>query len=67
MNKAKVSIEKVADYKSEEIYTALQRSLSRLGGLENIIRPRSKVFVKINHLSPPSSPDDAIVTHPSFA
>jgi uncharacterized protein (DUF362 family)/NAD-dependent dihydropyrimidine dehydrogenase PreA subunit len=66
MKKAKVSIEKVADYNSEEIYTALQRSLSRLGSLENIIKPRSKVFVKINHLSPPSSPDDAIVTHPSF-
>jgi len=66
MKKARVSIEKVADYNSEEIYTALKRNLSLLGGLENIIRPRSKVFVKINHLSPPSSPDDAIVTHPSF-
>jgi len=66
MKKAKVSIEKVADYNSEEIYTALQRNLSSLGGLKNIIKPRSKVFVKINHLSPPSSPDDAIVTHPSF-
>jgi uncharacterized protein (DUF362 family) len=67
MKKAKVSIEKVPDYNSQEIYAALQRSLSLLGGLENIIEPRSKVFVKINHLSPPSSPDDAIVTHPSFA
>ncbi len=66
MKKAKVAISKVADYKSEEIYSALKRSLSLLGGLENIIKPRSKVFVKINHLSPPSSPDDAIVTHPSF-
>jgi len=66
MKKARVSIEKIADYNSEEIYTALKRNLSLLGGLENIIRPRSKVFVKINHLSPPSSPDDAIVTHPSF-
>jgi len=66
MKKAKVSIVKVADYNSEEIYTALKRNLCLLGGLENIIKPRSKVFVKINHLSPPSSPDDAIVTHPSF-
>jgi uncharacterized protein (DUF362 family)/NAD-dependent dihydropyrimidine dehydrogenase PreA subunit len=66
MKKAKVSIVKVADYDNEEIYTALKRNLSLLGGLENIIKPRSKVFVKINHLSPPSSPDDAIVTHPSF-
>ena len=66
MKKAKVSIARVEDYNSEAICTALQRSLSRLGGLENIIKPRSKVFVKINHLSPPSSPDDAIVTHPCF-
>jgi NAD-dependent dihydropyrimidine dehydrogenase PreA subunit len=66
MNKAKVSIEKVADYNREAICTALKRSLSLLGGLENIIKPRSKVFVKINHLSPPSSPDDAVVTHPYF-
>ncbi|NOR21193.1 MAG: DUF362 domain-containing protein [Candidatus Aminicenantes bacterium] len=66
MKMAKVSIVKVADYNSEEIYTALKRNLSLLGGLEDIIKPRSKVFVKINHLSPPSSPDDAIVTHPYF-
>lgn len=66
MKKTKVSIVRVADYDSEEIYTALKRNLSLLGGLENIIKPRCKVFVKINHLSPPSSPDDAIVTHPSF-
>ncbi|NIO49664.1 MAG: DUF362 domain-containing protein [Candidatus Aminicenantes bacterium] len=66
MKKAKVSIVKVADYNSEEIHTALKRNLSLLGDLEKIIKPRSKVFVKINHLSPPSSPDDAIVTHPSF-
>ncbi|GAI25772.1 unnamed protein product, partial [marine sediment metagenome] len=66
MKTAKVSIVKVAHYNSEEIYTALKRNLSLLGGLENIIKPRSKVFVKINHLSPPSSPDDAIITHPYF-
>ena len=67
MRKAKVSIVKVGDYKSEEIYRALKRSLSLLGGLENILRPKSKVFVKINHLSPSSSADEAIVTHPAFA
>jgi uncharacterized protein (DUF362 family)/NAD-dependent dihydropyrimidine dehydrogenase PreA subunit len=66
MKRAKVSIVKVGDYNSKEIQTGLKRSLSLLGGLENIIKPRSKVFVKINHLSPPSFPDDAIVTHPSF-
>jgi uncharacterized protein (DUF362 family)/NAD-dependent dihydropyrimidine dehydrogenase PreA subunit len=67
MKKAKVSIVKAGSYDSEELYTALKRSLSFLGGLEKIFKPRSKVFVKINHLSPPSRPDEAIVTHPSFA
>ena len=66
MRKAKVTIAKVSDYKSEEVYEALKKSLSLLGGLENILKHRSKVFVKINHLSPPSSPDKAIVTHPDF-
>ena len=67
MKKSKVSITRVADYKNEEIHKALERSLFLLGGLENIIKPQSKIFVKINHLSPPSSPDEAIVTHPTFA
>lgn len=66
MRKAKVSIVKLAEYKSEEVYEGLKKSLSLLGGLENILKRQSKVFVKINHLSPPSSPDKAIVTHPDF-
>ncbi|GAG17790.1 unnamed protein product, partial [marine sediment metagenome] len=43
MKTAKISIVKVADYNSGEIYTALKKNLSLLGGLENIIKPRSKV------------------------
>lgn len=66
MKKAKVSVVKVTDYKSDKIDEALKRSFALLGGLENILRPRAKVFVKINHLSPPSSPDKSIVTHPAF-
>ncbi len=66
MKKARVSIVKLADYNSENIRKALVRSLSHWGGLENLIQPRSHVFVKINHLSPPSAPDKAIITHPVF-
>lgn len=66
MCEAKVSIVKVKEYKSEEVYKAIKKGLDLIGGLENILKPRSKVFVKINHLSPPSSPDKAIVTHPIF-
>jgi len=66
MRNTKVSIVKLTGYKSEEVCKALKKSLSLLGGLENIIKPHSKVFVKINHLSPPSAPERSIVTHPGF-
>ncbi len=66
MKKARVSIVKQADYNSSGIHKSLKKSLSYLGGLENLIQPGSHVFVKINHLSPPSPPEKAIVTHPAF-
>ena len=66
MKKVRVSIVKQADYNSTEIHEGLKQSFSYLGGLENLIRPGSHVFVKINHLSPPSPPEKAIVTHPAF-
>lgn len=62
----KVSVAKLKEYKSKDIYTAVKKCLDLLGGLESIFRPRSKIFVKINHLSPPSPPERGIVTHPSF-
>lgn len=66
VKKARVSIVKIADYDSEEIHTALETCLLNLGGIEKLIQRRSNVFVKINHLSPPSRPEKAIVTHPLF-
>ncbi|MFQ6082226.1 MAG: DUF362 domain-containing protein [Candidatus Aminicenantia bacterium] len=66
MKKVKVSVVKLADYENERVYEALKTSLALLGGLEKILKPRSKVFVKINHLSPPSQGDRGIVTHPAF-
>jgi len=66
MEKTKVSIVKLVDYQSESTLAALKRSLNLLGGLEKFIKTGSRVFVKINHLSPPSPPEKAIVTHPFF-
>jgi uncharacterized protein (DUF362 family)/Pyruvate/2-oxoacid:ferredoxin oxidoreductase delta subunit len=34
--------------------------------LDAIFKPRSNIFVKINHLSPASSPEKGIITHPAF-
>jgi uncharacterized protein (DUF362 family)/NAD-dependent dihydropyrimidine dehydrogenase PreA subunit len=66
MKKARVSIVKQADYNSSKMHESLKKSFSYFGGLENLIQPGSHVFVKINHLSPPSPPEKAIVTHPAF-
>jgi uncharacterized protein (DUF362 family)/NAD-dependent dihydropyrimidine dehydrogenase PreA subunit len=66
MKKTKVAIQRAFGYESENVRLALIKSLDFLGGLEHIIQPKSHVFVKINHLSPPSPPDDMIVTHPVF-
>ena len=66
MAKTKVSIQRAINYEGESIRKALIKCLDLLGGLERIIRPRSSVFIKINHLSPPSPPEAMIVTHPTF-
>lgn len=66
MKKAKVAIQRVPDYEPRNIRKGLIQCFSFQGGLESIVKAESKVFVKINHLSPPSSPEEAIVTHPSF-
>jgi len=66
MKEPKVSIEKVENYEPQNICSGLKKALDLLGGLENTVPPKSRVFVKINHLSPPSPPEKAIVTHPAF-
>jgi len=66
MNKAKVSIVRAHDYDYAEIYASVEKGIELLGGLTQIVSPGSKVFVKINHLSPPSPAEKGIVTHPVF-
>jgi len=66
MNRTKVSIVRAYDYGSTQICSAIEESINLIGGLETIIKPCSKVFIKINHLSPPSEAERGIVTHPAF-
>ena len=66
MGKTKVSVQRALNYERKSVRSALIKCLHLIGGLEQIIRPKSRVFVKINHLSPPSPPDDVIITHPAF-
>ena len=66
MDKVKVSIVRAYDYERTELIPAIESSLTLIGGVDSIVKPGSKVFVKINHLSPPSEADKGIVTHPVF-
>lgn len=65
MHKVKVSVAKAPEYNSGIIRNALLECFGLLGGLDTIIQPRSRVFIKINHLSSSHS-DRGIITHPVF-
>ncbi len=66
MNKAKVSIVRAVDYGRAGIDAAVEEAVELIGGLEQMVKPGSRVFVKINHLSPASPAERGIVTHPAF-
>ena len=66
MNRAKVSIVRAHDYDCAEIRAAVEKGIELIGGIEEIVPPGSRVFVKINHLSPPSPAEKGVVTHPVF-
>ena len=61
-----VSVVRVKNYDLSELIPAVNTSLDLIGGLKEIVKHGKKVFVKINHLSPPSPPERGIVTHPIF-
>lgn len=67
MAKTQVGLVRLSHYAPTAVSDALQKCLGLLGGLPALIRPKSTVFVKINHLSPASRPERGIVTHPVFA
>ena len=66
LDTAKVSIVRARNYDYAEICAAVEKGIELIGGLEKMVPPGSKVFVKINHLSPPSPAEKGIVTHPVF-
>ena len=65
-NKAIVSIMRVDDYDYSKVYEATEKCLKLIGGLNRVVKQGDKVFVKINHLPPPSPPERGIITHPVF-
>lgn len=64
--KAMLAVVRCPSYEEPRLREAVGRSLELIGGLAAIVGTGSKVFVKINHLSPGSPPERAIVTHPLF-
>jgi uncharacterized protein (DUF362 family)/Pyruvate/2-oxoacid:ferredoxin oxidoreductase delta subunit len=66
MDRAKVAIIRAHEYDCAQIHSALAGGLALIGGWEHLIQPGDRVFVKVNHLPPPSPPERAIVTHPVF-
>lgn len=47
---------RAAAYQEGDLRVAVEKALDSLGGLEDLIGRGSRVFVKVNHLSPPSPP-----------
>jgi len=59
----KVAVKRCENYEPERIQAALSEALSLLGGMENLVRPGSRVLIKPNLLMP-SAPARAATTHP---
>lgn len=62
----RVAVATANDY-GNTLPDAVEGVFALLGGVEVFVRPGDRVFVKVNHLPPPSPPERAIVTHPRFA
>ncbi|MDP6925297.1 MAG: DUF362 domain-containing protein [Candidatus Scalindua sp.] len=63
-NPNKVSVVKCTDYSKEDVRSAVDKTFSYFGGIENVIKKGSKVLLKPNFLKE-SSPRKCIVTHPA--
>ena len=62
-NLNKVSLVKCTNYSKEDVRSAVDKTFSLFGGIENIIKKGSKVLLKPNFLKE-SSPRKCIITHP---
>jgi uncharacterized protein (DUF362 family)/Pyruvate/2-oxoacid:ferredoxin oxidoreductase delta subunit len=63
--KSAVSIVKCHRYEEKEVLESLRRSITLIGGIENFVRPGSRVLLKPNLLYG-KPPEKAVTTHPSI-
>jgi len=61
-----VSLVRCTSYEEAALLSSLQKALDLLGGIQQFVRRGQRVFVKVNHLPPPSVAERGIVTHPAF-
>lgn len=66
MAMAKVAVVRAQNYELSELKATMEKALALLGGLESFVPKGARVFVKVNLLPPPSPPERAIITHPTF-
>lgn len=66
IRRAKVAAVRCPSYEPETLSGAVRRCLELVGGRDEFLKPGTKVFAKINLLSPHAPPDRAICTHPLF-
>ena len=61
----KVIVKRCEEYNLDIIKQKISESLDALGGINSLIKPNDRVFIKCNCLGP-FSPEQAITTHPIF-
>lgn len=60
-----VSIVECLNYNQENLFSSIQKSLDKIGGLPSFVKPNQKVLLKVNMLAA-HHPDKAVTTHPEF-
>lgn len=60
-----VSIVRCSNYNQDQVFQAIENSLQHIGGLEQFIKPDTKVHIKPNLLSA-KDPERAVTTHPNI-
>ena len=61
--KSKVAVVKCASYERKDVFPAVSRGISLLGGIEKFVQKRERILLKPNLLQG-GSPENCITTHP---
>jgi uncharacterized protein (DUF362 family)/Pyruvate/2-oxoacid:ferredoxin oxidoreductase delta subunit len=61
-----VALTRCNSYDYELVYERLKANLDLLGGIDAFVKPRDRVLLKVNLLSP-KKPEEACTTHPAVA